>query len=384
MKKIRVIDIFCGAGGASTGISRAVAWMNQEIDLTAVDQNRPAIETHTKNHPGARHICMPVEDVDLSDMPESPDLLWASPPCVEFSTARSSAAKDPTAYYLAWEVMRWVVKLKPRIIIIENVLQFQNWGPLDENNCMISSRYGETFRKFCSAIEEQGYSIDCTPLCAADYGDATTRKRFFIQATRKPRVPRWPMPTHSNYTDMFNATYQWIPVREIIDWSIPGNPINDQKTPFCPNTMRRIKAGVKKFWNGAGWYKPFLIAHQGTKETHITNSASSIDTPIRTILAGGIHNALVIPSIIRDSGMPRPPEVPVSRNHFTPVYGDANQIQPLYRFLTLREIASAQGFPAHYSFTGVKKDVIRQIGNAVPVNLATALASAALGEMEDR
>lgn len=389
MSTINVVDLFCGAGGASTGIVRAVANMGHEIRLVTVDQWDTAIETHAQNHPHATHIALPMHEVcPLDYVRGNIDLLWASPPCTSHSTARGGRPCSEKSRGEAWCVLDWLENCNVKRVVIENVPQFRNWGPLGNDGHPIPSRAGETFRQFLSALKRRGYRVDWRLLCAADYGDPTLRRRLFIQAVTPPLEIQWPIPTHSETADMFAPAHRWLPASTIIDWSIPGEPISQRQKPLCTNTMRRIESGIKKYWKCGGWAEPFLVSLRGTNESNIENSAQSIDSPTRTILASGIHDSIVLPFIIDYHGMSnhhsigQPLNTLGTRNQYAIVHGDGDRIGVAYRMLAPHELAAAQGFPKYYRFCGKLTDEVRQIGNAVPVNTAAALCWAALGGMQ--
>lgn len=385
MEKITVVDIFCGCGGASTGIMNAAKYLDRDIQLIAVDQSRPAIETHEANHPGVRHICMPVENVNLSEI-DHPYLLWASPPCTDHSVARGARPKSSASQGLAWEAIRWIKELHPEIVLVENVLGFLGWGPLGHDGRPIRSRAGETFLQFVAALESFGYRVDWKILCAADYGDPTSRRRLFIQAIKRCCVPpggiRWPAPTHSEHPDMFTAR-RWRSARDIIDWSIRGVAISRRRKHLSENTIKRIESGIRKYWREAA--EPFLISLRGTSPAQIKGSPESIARPLRTVSAGGIHEALIEPFLLRytsednrHASIHRPIGTLDTSPRYALIGGNPDEIAVTHRMLQPHELAAAQGFPPDYHFCGTQTDVIKQIGNAVPVNTAAALCRAAL------
>ncbi len=255
--KLLIADLFCGAGGSSTGAVKAVRELHREVTLVCVNHWPIAIETHKRNHPEARHY---IEDIEKADpykiVPEGYlDLLMASPECRYFSRARGDKAINDQQRSTAWKVLDWLTKLDVRCILIENVPEFADWGPLDlETNRPIQNKKGQYFQAFVKTLRGIGYrSIEWRFLNAADYGDATTRTRFFLMA-RKDRKPiQWPEPTHSvtGESDMFGCLPKWRAAREIIDWSNPGRSLLDdpryQKRPLSEKTLKRIARGLEKF-----------------------------------------------------------------------------------------------------------------------------------------
>ena len=237
--KIMAADLFCGAGGTSSGLLLAAKALRREVDLLAVNHWNIAIDTHLLNHPGARHLCESLDGVDPRKVVPGGrlDILCASPECTHHSIARGGKPRSDQSRATAWHILRWAEALRVENILIENVREFQTWGPLTKRGQLMKRRKGETFRAFLNALESLGYAVEHKVLNAADYGDATTRHRLFILASRNGK-PRWPAPSHAG---------RWKPAREIIDWQIKGKSIFDRKKPLSENTLRRIAAGLRKF-----------------------------------------------------------------------------------------------------------------------------------------
>jgi DNA (cytosine-5)-methyltransferase 1 len=154
------------------------------------------------------------------------------------------------------------------------VPEFVSWGPLGADGKPLKSGRGKTFEAFVSALRALGYKVDWRVLCAADYGDPTTRRRLFLQAVRGGARILWPEPTHSVGPDLFGRQ-PWRAAREIIDWSIRGQSIFDRRRPLAPATMRRIAAGISRYWGA--WAEPFLLMITHGGRTH------SVDDPLATV-----------------------------------------------------------------------------------------------------
>lgn len=250
-KTLRSADLFCGAGGSSTGLYLVAQEMGRKLDLVAVNHWQPAIDTHSANHPRSRHYCAALEHVDPREAVPSGrlDLLIASPECIFHSRARGGKPINDQRRASAWHVLRWLEVLYVESVLIENVPEFQSWGPLGANGRPLKSRKGEIFRAFIAAIEALGYRVKWRVLNAADYGDPTTRQRLFLIARRGRGALEWPEPTHSREgaSTLFGALPRWRPAREIIDWSIPGKSIFNRDRPLKPKTLERIYAGLRKF-----------------------------------------------------------------------------------------------------------------------------------------
>ena len=416
-KTITAVDLFCGAGGESTGLSQASQSLGMNLDLLAVNHWDIAIDTHSQNHPSARHMCQSIEKIDPVKVVPSGrvNLLWASPECTHHSLARGGRPRSDQSRASAWLILKWLSELYVERVIIENVKEFRNWGPLGADGKPLKSGKGETFQAFLTALKSLGYQVDYRILCAADYGDPTTRRRLFIQAVRGNRKIIWPETTHSETPDLFGSK-GWKPARDLIDWSIPSVSLKDRKKPLASATMTRIEAGINKFWGE--WAEPFLIHLRGTTDSQLHGSSLSIDRPLPTITAGGGHLGLIEPFVMamghQSSIRNRPVSLPLStvvtkaehcliepfliqyygngdarsishpldtvtcKDRFALIDGNPYSLDIRFRMLQPKELAAAQGFPSDYRFTGNKSDQVKQIGNAVPVNTAKALCQTLL------
>jgi DNA (cytosine-5)-methyltransferase 1 len=334
MKTTYVADLFCGAGGTSTGVLQAAHELGLKVDLIAVNHWDLAIATHSENHPKVDHYNADLEGIDPRQVVPSGKLrlLVASPECTHFSRARGGKPMSKQSRASVKYVLSWVNKLDVEDVLIENVPEFQEWGPLHrkgpDKDKPIKNRKGEYFHRFVRKMREIGYTVDWRVLTAADYGDPTTRKRLFIVA-RKNKPIHWAEPTHHRHGgDMFGARPRWRSAREIIDWSIKGQSIFKREKPLAEKTMQRIWAGLKKYSGkafvlgqqsgavardldsplptvaGAGaisLVEPFIIPFFGEREGQEPRT-HSIDEPLQTITSQGA-GALVEPFIIQmDNG----------------------------------------------------------------------------------
>ncbi len=284
-----VADLFCGAGGSSTGLVRAARKRFISLDLLAVNHWTVAVDTHTRNHPWARHLCADLSTIDPNKaIPGGKlDILIASPECTHHSNARGGKPCNDQSRASAWHVLHWAERLSPGRILLENVREFESWGPLGDDGRPDKKRKGETFLAFKTALKSLGYTVDHRVLNAADYGDATSRRRLFVQATRSG-VITWPAATHVD---------NWRPAREIIDWDLPGKSIFGRSKPLKPRTMDRIEAGLRKFGG-----EPFIAVLRGTNQNQAGAWSKPLDAPLGTISAGGIHAALCEPFIVQYQG----------------------------------------------------------------------------------
>lgn len=294
-RSVKLADLFCGAGGTSTGAIEAIELLGYRADLTAINHWPVAIATHHQNHPGARTLCTGVDVVRPLELFKEGelDLLWASPECTHHSTARGGKPINDQSRATAWCVIRWAQELLPPVILIENVPEFLTWGPIGSNGRPLKSRKGETFEAWCGALRALGYKVAHRLICCADYGDPTTRKRLFVQAVRGRRRITWPDPTHARdgSADLFGSRKPWVPARAIIDWELQGDYIFNRKRSLADNTLKRILVGLDK-----QGLEPFILPGFGEREGQAPRH-HEIDQPLPTLCAGG-HFHLVDPFIV--------------------------------------------------------------------------------------
>lgn len=296
---IYAADLFCGAGGTSTGLLHAAKRLNKNVRLLAVNHWDVAVKTHQRNHPDARHLTTGLESVTPADVVPGGklDLLWASPSCTHHSVARGGRPRCDQSRAQPHLILDWLDQLYVRRVMMENVPAFTSWGPLGTNGHPLKSRAGVLFDDYVRSLQARGYKVDWRILCCADYGDPTTRERFFLQAVRGREKIRWPEPTHAkNPGGLFGDVKPWRPARDIIDWSIPGTSIFRRKKLLAPNTLRRIEAGIERFWGK--WAEPFLVILRGTRDGQLKRTAISLENPLPTLTAGAEHVGLVQPYVI--------------------------------------------------------------------------------------
>jgi len=274
-------DLFCGAGGTSTGLLLAARELGMDVRLFAVNHWQTAIVTHQLNHPGVQHLWADIEALNPREVVPGGKLrlLVASPECIFFSSARGGKPINDQRRSSASYVLDWARQLDIEELLIENVKEFERWGPIYPDDYPVKKlrlrpipeRAGEHFQQFVADLRALGYTVHWRVLCAADYGDATSRQRLFIRASKRGFV-RWPLPTHSRS--------QWRPAREIIDWNMPGKSIYGRSKPLCPATMKRIMAGLEKFSGLAPYLVEYHGDHSGTSSGD--RRTRSIDEPLAT------------------------------------------------------------------------------------------------------
>ena len=291
-----IVDNFAGGGGASTGIELAAG---RPVAI-AINHDPAAILLHKTNHPFTEHLQASVWDVDPVKVCRGRPvgLAWFSPDCKHFSKAKGKALLDRNIRGLAWIVLRWAAKVRPRVIMLENVEEFQTWGPVRKGK-PVKKKAGQTFRQWKRQLTDLGYVIEHRELVAADYGAPTTRKRFCLVARCDGQPIEWPERTHAPRDSEEVKSGKLLPWRsaaEIIDWSQPGYSIFASKQeiwdtygvkavrPLAPNTMRRIIRGVDKFTIRSG--QPFIVQQK------FNNQAQDITRPLTTITAVGAHEVI--------------------------------------------------------------------------------------------
>lgn len=264
-----IVDSFAGGGGASTGIELAL----RRIVNAAINHDPAAIRMHEANHPYTEHYQASVWDVDPETVCRGRPvaLAWFSPDCKHFSKAKGAALVDRKIRGLAWIALRWAAKVRPRVIILENVEEFQTWGPVRKGK-PVKKLAGTTFQKFVGQLRALGYTVEWRELVAADYGAPTTRRRLVLIARCDGRAIVWPERTHAPRDSAEVHSGKLLPWRsaaEIIDWSLPCPSIFSTKDeiherygisavrPLADNTMRRIIRGVDKFTIKSG--APFIV-----------------------------------------------------------------------------------------------------------------------------
>lgn len=287
-----VVDNFAGGGGASTGIEMATGY---SVDI-AINHDPEAIKMHKMNHPSTKHYCESVWDVDpieaCGGRPVA--IAWFSPDCKHFSKAKGGKPKDKNIRGLAWVALRWAGKVRPRVIMLENVEEFKTWGPLNRRHRPIKSKQGQTFDKFISQLEGLGYEVQHRELIAADYGAPTMRKRFFLIARCDGKPIVWPEPTHAPMDSeevKKGLLKPYVGAYTQLDFSLPCPSIFDTAEeikekygiravrPLAPKTMERIARGLKKFVIDNE--EPFIVQvnHSGAKSDY----CKSTNEPLSTI-----------------------------------------------------------------------------------------------------
>jgi DNA (cytosine-5)-methyltransferase 1 len=416
--KITAVDLFCGAGGTSSGLVQACKEVGVNLELTAINHWDKAIETHSQNHPYARHLQETINSINPRKLfPNGLDFLWASPECTHHSIAAGGRPRCDQSRAGAWGVVDWVHALDPITFGIENVREFINWGPLDHKKHPIKSKKGETFKSWIRAIQSMGYEVNWQIVNCANYGDPTTRMRFFLIASKVGKID-FPEITHVKKGEMkfIPGQKDWIPAKNIIDWTIEGKSIFQRKKPLSKNTLNRIWKGIEKYCKDE--FKPFLTMMYGSSDS------VSIDNPLPTLTASGGNHYLAEPflinichtkvkhsAMVRSTNQPMPTqttteEFSICEPFIVKYYGNASTADtknPLptittkdrfgvvqtygfdirFRMLKPHELSAGMSFPKNYTFTGNQAEKVKQIGNAVPVETSRKICSAMINKINE-
>jgi DNA (cytosine-5)-methyltransferase 1 len=294
------VDLFAGGGGASTGIEQA---LGRAVDI-AINHDPEAVSLHQANHPQTQHY---VSDV-FAAAPRAVTqgrpvgLLWASPDCTFHSKARGgkphrdrNQARRRRA--LAWVVVRWAREVRPRVIALENVEEFQQWGPLLDDGQPCPDRRGQSFQRWKKQLENLGYVVEYRELRGCDYGAPTIRKRLFLIARCDGLPIVWPTPSHGAPDSLpvrQKKLRPWRTAAECIDWSLPCPSIFERDRALADATLRRIAKGVMRYVVNAA--EPFIVPTGYGERAGQQPRTASIRQPLATAVGANKH-ALVVPKV---------------------------------------------------------------------------------------
>ena len=310
-----IVDNFAGGGGASTGIELAAG---RPVAI-AINHDPNAILLHKTNHPYTEHLQTSVWDVDPVEVCKGRPvgLAWFSPDCKHFSKAKGAALRDRKIRGLAWIVLRWAGTVRPRVIMLENVEEFQTWGPVRKGK-PVKKHAGKTFKQFIKQLEDLCYVVEYRELVAADYGAPTTRKRFALIARCDGKPIVWPQRTHAPRDSEEVRSGKLLPWRgahEIIDWSLPSYSIFESKQeikerygvnavrPLANNTLRRVIRGVDKFTIKSG--NPFIVPMVYGERKGQAPRVHDVDNPLPTVVGKdkhGVCQPVMVPATFSNTG----------------------------------------------------------------------------------
>lgn len=425
-----IVDCFAGGGGASVGIEMA---LGRPVDI-AINHDPDAILMYKTNHPDTLHLTEDIFKVNLKKYVKGRHvaLMWASPDCTSHSKAKGGKPREKGLRILPWAVYKHAKEILPDVVLMENVEEIQQWGPLDEKGYPIPEKKGEDYKKFITAMKSLGYRFGSRELVAADYGAPTTRKRWYAVFRRDGKEIRWPEQTHSADGIGFK---KWKPCGDYIDWSDLGSSIFDRKKPLAEATQKRIANGIKKYIIDAespyivrnGEALAYIIQYHGETRTgdsrgqRLTEPIKTIDTsnryglvtafitkyyktgigqgcdePLHTITTSPGHFGLVSAFLIKYYGggcgqtLDRPLDTITTKDRFglvnviLDIKGEKYIISDIFlRMLKPEELKLMQGFPKDYiidrDYNWKKYPIAKQvarIGNSVVPIMAQKLVEA--------
>lgn len=344
-----IIDNFAGGGGTSTGLEAA---FGRPVDI-AINHDPEALAMHAINHPHTQHLCESVWDVDpIAVTGNQPvGLVWLSPDCKHFSKAKGGTPVAKHIRGLAWVGMRWVALTKPRVLMLENVEEFQTWGPLlvgaDGTARPDPARKGKTFASFVRQLRAHGYAVEWKELRACDNGAPTIRKRLFLIARRDGLPIIWPEQTHAAPTDRRVLAGKLLPHRtaaECIDFTLPAASIFDRKKPLATNTQRRVAKGLWRHVLATA--SPFIVSNGDTHEiqhqprpnsfphgkvqthrpeaSHGAFADDGMEPRVRAVLSGDSVGCRGLPSAMGTEGLANAPMAGSASTFATTSQGDTH------------------------------------------------------------
>ena len=347
------IDLFCGAGGLSNGLSRA--GMNC---LVGIDFLKPAIETFNKNHKNSIGICGDIKEIETSEIKKliknrKVHLVCGGPPCQGFSTIGTNDAED-SRNHLFMQYVKFVEDFKPNYILIENVT-----GLLSKNNI-------NTLASIFDVFEQLDYYLDLRVLSAHHFGVPQARRRVIIIGNNQNIKNLYPEkefnnPGESNKKYKTTRTVKWafenllsyrkkFHNHEVENASIKKQ-IEKERIKHIPEGRSvRYERDEKEFLPKKLWF----------------------DHDWKTISENRFREAKLV-RLNRE--MPSPTIVTDGRRYYHPTED---------RYLTVREAAALQSFPSNFVFSGATTNMWTQIGNAVPPLMAKSIGESIMKMHKNR
>ena len=447
MINLLYIDLFCGAGGTSSGISTARLDGEECAKVIAcVNHDANAIASHASNHPDAMHFTEDIRTLELSPLvahlqkcraenPEALVVLWASLECTNFSRAKGGMPRDADSRTLAEHIFRYIEEINPDYIQIENDEEFMAWGDMDENRRPLSKDKGRHYLRWIRNVKKYGYVFEYKILNAADFGAYTSRKRFFGVFAKKGLPIEWPEQTHCKKilkSTLFQEDLQqWKPLRDVLNLEIEGESIFNRKKPLSEKTLERIYAGLIKFVAGG---KTAFLSKQYSG--HPSSKNISLEGPAGTVTARDHHafisvcygngynqptsspaptvttkDKLSIVSVKYGSSIDKPCFTLIARMDKRPPYLIVTKYRDMairifeddspmtvkikgfmalycivdikMRMLMIDELKRIMGFPEDYVLIGTQAEQNKFIGNAVEVTIAKKLCEALCSSIRD-
>lgn len=413
------IDLFCGAGGTSTGIH--FTDIKDMFVAACVNHDKNAILSHAENHPNTLHFTEDIRDFEVVkklkylidqlriSYPNCTVNIWASLECTNFSKAKGGQSRNADSRTLAEHMFMYLEELDPDYFWVENVREFMSLGPLDDNGKPVSRTAGKDYANWIEKVKSYGFSFDAKLLNSANYGAYQSRERLFIQFAKYDLPVKWPEQTHTKdktESQLFPME-KWKPVREVLDLDDEGVSIFERKKSLVDNTLNVIMKGITKAlkenenvilfkYYGNGDNLNSINSPAGTLTTkdrfakiqiifnqYKNGNTSSIENPLGTITT--IPKSNLVSFIMNPShgghttSINKPSPVIIARQDKAPLYlirafmNEHGIFDIKMRMLNIPELKQIQGFPKDYKLIGNQTEQKKFIGNAVEVNQAKAL-----------
>jgi len=408
---IYFIDLFCGAGGTTTGVEQAILDGKKVAQVIACINHDPgAIASHETNHPKVVHFIEDIRAFDVSRLtqlaakiratdPDAVIVLWASLECTNFSKAKGGLPRDADSRTLALDMYRYLDAIGPEYFMFENVEEFMSWGPLDENGKPVSKDQGSDYVKWCNHIQNMGYSYDYRKLNSADFGAYTSRRRLFGIFAASGMPVAWPEPTHAKNPKkegMFGQLEKWKAVKEVLDLDDHGKSIFNRKKDLSEKTLSRIYAGLIKYV--AGGKEHFLLKYNSINKETGKHIPPGIDEPCPVIAAQGRLGIVKAHFITKNfSGKPAGKSIPITgpagtimtvnnqalntvqflKHYYTNsgTDSDINKPHPVIRTKACSSLVTSQFINRDFSNGGESSSIQNPAGAVMPspkMNLVTA------------
>lgn len=415
--KFIVVDLFCGAGGTTTGFTQAMC-VNSAGKLVplvkviaCVNHDPIQIKSHWRNHPEVKHFEEDIRILDLTELselvtyyrklyPKALLILWASLECTNFSNAKGGGARDADSRTLAEHLPRYVEALQPDFIQIENVVEFLLWGPLAADGKPSVNNKGRDFKKWRNVMNSYGYRDEWKELNSADFGAHTRRNRLF-GCFAKPDLPIvWPTPTHNE--EGVNGLSKWNPVREVLHFSDRGKSIFNRRKDLVEASLLRVLKGMVKYTGKNSFLKLYYTS--GSNIASVDRPSPTLTTKDRIALVqveafilnpshGGHASTIDKPCVVVVARQDKAPLYLITAENGImqiPIYSTdskamieikkfmvTNNICNVYmRALTIPELLVIQGFPNDYVLMGNETEQKKGIGNAVVPHVPKAWVEA--------
>lgn len=298
-----IVDLFCGAGGTTTGFAKArINGSSIAKVIACVNHDAKAIKSHWMNHPDVKHFEEDIRTLDLSQLiahvnwwkeryPDAYLILWASLECTNFSKAKGGLPRDADSRTLADHLHRYKEALNPDYIQIENVVEFMSWGPLDSNGKPLSRKNGLDYLRWCNEMKGNEYYDQWKELNSANFGAYTSRNRLFGCFAKHGLPIVWPEATHAKNPqpgNMFSEPLKkWKAVKDVLDFTDQGKSIFNRKKDLSDKTLERIYAGLIKYV--ANGDKSFISKYYSGKPA---SKNQSIDKPAGALLCNDHHSII--------------------------------------------------------------------------------------------